>query len=905
MTKTTRVEVGFVAILGRHLTAGRGAGLLLAVLVFFCTTLVAALPGTMESHGAAELRYQVDHLGPTQRFLTTRVFDPLPSVSAPAQGFPPEVAAVWGGWDEGLAAVRNQAPEPLRQALGRASYTAVTNAFALPRDPRVNADLQLSLAADPRLGDAARLVEGAWPSADEYDPALLSAVDIALSTETAAALGWRTGTFRRTMMSDGRIHPILLTGQFDARAGSTDHWLLNGNIVHPSIVETPDTQVRTGIAYLHPASWPLAEALTFKEQTQIYFPFDVSRVRSSDVPALRGQIDTFTAMAHALTGLPGAAPLRLSTRSGQTLREVQASTGVARALVLVIAIGPCGAAVAVLLLACRVLVDRRRRALELLSTRGWSSGRLRLALVAEGSLLSVPAVSLAVAAVLLLAPPDRGLELLLPVVAGLVTLPLILGIVAAPAGSSVVRADRVPARRRRQRWVFEVLLLGATVASVVLLFADGVQTATRGVDPLIVAAPLLLLMASAVIMTRLYPLPLRVSLRTFRQRRGLVNFLGSARAVRAPAGGVAPVFALVVGVGTAVLSAILLTTLSQGVISAARTDVGADLRVVAARLTPAVVARVRALPTVAAVATSMTVDPAEITVSGAKQAVSVYLVDAERLRSVQAGVVGAASIPDSVIVPGPADPVVVSADLAAQLARRPAARLAVGDHALTVAGASGSAAGLGRSPTWILADRTMLRYFTDDVYEPDTLLIRLAPGADSASAATAVDGALEGTGSVIAPEQVSTMLLAAPAIGGVEAIVLTALIAMAALSALAVTLMSAATAPARRRLLAVLGILGLPPGAGLRLVGWELIPMALAAFLGGGAMGIGLSRIVVSAVDLRPFTGGDSGPVVTVSGLVIAMLVGGFAVVVAAAACFGAAVAERASAAVVVRFSDA
>ncbi|MET3803101.1 putative ABC transport system permease protein [Nakamurella sp. UYEF19] len=904
MTENHSVAVGLVGILRRHLRAARGPGVLLALLVFVCTTLVAALPGAIESRGAAELRYQVSDLGPTQRFLTTRVFAPLPRVSVSVPGFSPDVAAVWGGWDAALENVRDQAPEPLRQTLGRPVYTAVTTAFPLPRDAAVSANLQLSFAADPRLTDFARLVAGVWPAADHQAPASLSPVDVALSTETAKALGWKIGTVRRTVMRDGRVHPMILTGLFEAAAGSTDHWLLNGNIVHPSIVETPNTQIRTGVAYVHPASWPLAEAFTSKEQTQIYLRFDVSRIRSSDVPALRAQIDTFTAAAHPLTGLPGADPLRLSTRSGQTLRAVEASTAVARALLLVIAVGPCGAAVAVLLLASRLLVDRRRRALGLLSTRGWSTLRSRVALAAEGLLLSVPATLLAVATVLLIAPPDHRVDLVLPVAAGLLLVPSLLAAAATPSNSPGARADYAPRRSRRRRWVAEVVLLGAAVASVALLFAAGASPAAGGVDPLIVGAPLLLCLASAVAVTRVYPWPLRGLLRSFRRRRGVVNFLGSARAVREPASGVAPVFALVVGVGTAVLSSILLSTLSQGVNSAARSDVGADLRVAAARLSPAALARVRALPVVVAAATSMTVDPVQIAVSGTEQAMSVYLVDAGELRSVQAGVTGAASIPDSVVTPGPANQVVISADLAAQLAQLPARALAVGDHALTVADVSASAAGLGRSSTWILADRSMLSDFTDSAYEPDTLLLELTPDADPASAATAVDGAIQGEGAVIAPQQVSATLLAAPAIGGVQAMVLITLISVAALGALAVTLLSVGSAPARRRLLGVLGILGLPPGAGRRLVGWELIPMALAALLGGGAVGVGLSRMVLSAIDLRPFTGGPAGPSLAVDPVVMIMLVGGYVVVVALATVLGAAIAEKAAAAVVVRFGE-
>jgi putative ABC transport system permease protein len=316
------------------------------------------------------------------------------------------------------------------------------------------------------------------------------------------------------------------------------------------------------------------------------------------------------------------------------------------------------------------------------------------------------------------------------------------------------------------------------------------------------------------------------------------------------------------------------------------------------------VKRVRAVPGVAAVATSMTVDPVQIKVSGTEQAMSVYLVDARQLRAAQAGVQGAAPIPASVVESDPLDHVVISTDLATQLGQLPAGSLSVDQHRLTVAGAAPSAAGLGRSVTWILADRALSRYFTDADYDPDTLLISLSPGTGPASAAAAVSAAVAGEGTVVSPDQVSATLLNSPAIGGVRTIVLTVLVGMAVLSGLAVTLLSVGTASARRRMLAVLGILGLPSASARRLVGWELVPLCLAAFLGGGAVGAGLSRIVVYAIDLRPFTGGTAAPAVATGGSVLAALVGGFAVAVGVATLIGSAVAGRASAAVVMRFGD-
>lgn len=909
-------------MVGRHLSAARGPAGTLAALALLATLLVAAVPGTFDAIGAADLHHRVDQLAVTQRYLTTRVFTPpplgpaangspaappthgLPTAGLPAAGLPAADADLWGGLDGALAAVVAAAPAPLRRILGAPHYTVVTQPVGLsqPTGTPVPAVLRLALAADPRTAPLITYTRGRAPLPDRNEPTAAAPLEVALSVPSADALGWQVGRTRLLDLGDRSRHPVLLTGVFDAAPDSADHWTLTPSILQPQIIPTPADEIRIGTAYVEADSWPLVEALTGGGTTAVYVPLSVAQLRSVDVRTVLAQLDIFTAAAHPLPGLPDAAPVRLRSGTGAVLTEVLASTATARAVLTVLAIGPCGAALAVFVLGCRLLAARRRPVHLLLAARGWSPVGRRMLLVAEGLLVSAPACLGAAVLVGWLLPPDRPVRLLVAVGAMFVGCPLLLA--TSPLGhGSTARAD-LSVRPGRWRVLVEVLVLGSAAASALLLYTTGARGAADGTDPLVVAAPLLLCLAAAVLVTRVYPVPLAMLVRIFHRRRGLTSFLGPARALRSPAGGVAAVLALVVGVAMAVLSGVLLSTLATGITAAARSTVGADLRVDGAALPAATAARVRALPQVRAAATAMDLGPVEVRVSGVAQTVTVYVVDGVGLVSVQDGVTGAVALPPAVVAGGPGLPVVVSADLAAQLAGSSDPSLAVADRQLTVAGTASTAAGVARGSGWIVADRAQLRGLGGDVFAPDELLVALRAGVDERAAAGAVTAAVGSAGSVTTAAAARERLLAAPVIGGVRVVILVALLLMALLGALAVTLLAVDSAPARRRVLGLLQILGLDSSAARALTAWELAPLSVAALLGGGALGAGLAVIVTGAIDLRPFTGGGSAPELTIGAGTTVAVVGGYAAVVVVATLLGTTLAQRISPAVLVRFGE-
>src|SRR5690606_21340097 len=114
----------------------------------------------------------------------------------------------------------------------------------------------------------------------------------------------------------------------------------------------------------------------------------------------------------------------------------------------------------------------------------------------------------------------------------------------SPRGLPWARADlRPPPGRLRS--IPALVALRRSLPALVLLLHRGVVPGDGEPDVLLTAVPLLLAVATCVVVLRVYPLPVRAVAGALRRRRGVTAFLGSARAVRDPAGGLVPAIALV------------------------------------------------------------------------------------------------------------------------------------------------------------------------------------------------------------------------------------------------------------------------------------------------------------------------------------------------------------------------
>ena len=414
-------------------------------------------------------------------------------------------------------------------------------------DPATVTDLVL-FAALEGIRDHATLVDGRWPEAGG------TPVEVVVSEPAARILGVATGD-RIPLVGrlDGRPVDAVVTGTW--RADPADpYWLddpllLAGNerggsftLVGPLIAEAADLQGPLAGGRPLDAQWRAIPDLDG------FRPENLDQVATS-VTGLLGEVNAL---------LPGSNQATVATRLAAILASVDRSVLVAQSgiLLLLVQFGVL-AGYAVILVAA-LLMDRRRTETALLRARGAGFGHLVRMAAGEGLLIVVPAV---------LAAPWIATLLVAAV-----------GLNPALEGVGLTRRCPRPPRSgsrrssgcsRCWRWSLPTLSSGVSIAgvrvavgrqvgrtlpqrlgldlalvllAVVALFQLRLYGApiTRnargalGVDPLLVAAPAIGLLAGAVIAVRIVPRIAELAERLLSRGRGLVPSMGGRQVARRP-----------------------------------------------------------------------------------------------------------------------------------------------------------------------------------------------------------------------------------------------------------------------------------------------------------------------------------------------------------------------------------
>ncbi|MFF3644554.1 hypothetical protein [Streptomyces sp. NPDC002564] len=576
----------------------------------------------------------------------------------------------------------------------------------------------------------------------------------------------------------------------------------------------------------------------------------------------------------------------------------QASVVMSFALATLLGVGLAAVVVtALLVVRGRLDADRLRRA------RGASATGLALRRAAD----CVPAALLgygagcAVAAAVPGSSPAYGTGLLVAALCWLV-LPVLTW--TAVRDRAVLREGAPPGAGRRA--VAEALVLLLAAGGVLALRARGTEEAA-GPDPLLAAVPVLLGLATVAVLVRCYPWPVRVAARWSARGRGAVALVALSRAAKeAPARGLA-LLVLVVTLAGAVFGGLVSGTLVEGRRAAAAWQVGADASFLGAGRDPGTaqrLARARGVRETVAVR-RMRVDPVSGTDGGRYGIAGLVGVDGTELgrsapdsgaaRALRAAGLTRGGLTRSGLTRGGKGGeirVLASAgrpgDLLTFTLGNRKTRLRIVDT--LPAGAAHDAAlgpvlrATGTGERLLLADNRDLRAFAARDFEESALLLygkRLDTAALRSLVPRAAPGATGGELRIRAEEQAEAAddrLIAAVTVAHTAC---TALAVLLALVALVLELLLSAAA--RGRTTAYLRTLGLGGRAvtGLHLL--QLLPLVLAALVGGAALGVALPALLGPALDLREFTGGPAAPDRHIDVLFTAALGAGLGVLVAAA----------------------
>ncbi|MFF4852816.1 FtsX-like permease family protein [Streptomyces sp. NPDC001194] len=711
------------------------------------------------------------------------------------------------------------------------------------------------------------LVEGRWPSGGVPG----GPVPIALSRQAAQTLGVRVGTVLESFANNSEPMSAEIVGLYRATDEDDVFWAGLPCLTRACQANTPSVPPQR---YWQTAALVGPDGLDrlalWGEGAEDFWrlPVDTGRLRADLLPGIAREIAAYVGgpTASALRSSTQRSDLRITSRLPELFKQAEARQQAVAPLAAIGPAGVAGVAAVVFCLAAALTADRRESELRLLLARGGSPRGIVGRLLGEGAVTVLPAAALATALALWLLPTARATASLLAAAA--VTL---LALLAFPVRAAVLLSARRRGPAPRRRLVAELLVAAATAAAVFEVRSRGVAPAGEGLDPLLVAAPLLLALCGGLALARLQPVLVGVLARAAGRRPGLIGFLGLARAARGTGGrarpSVLPLIALLLAVTTGGFGATVLDAVDTGRLRVARLAVGADVQVSApygGALPPAMTEAAAALPGVRTSVGVWTDDKAFVfgTVQGSTQ-VTVVVADPVAYAEV-AKTIGRGRFDPALLAkdPGAGAPVpaLFSSELA-KLAEAGTYRLSFGDGGeLQIGsvgvvegtpvrpGAGGAVVVLPAGPTTARLPKTGRadRWLATGAVDGDRLREAVRATAPAGTAGQFTVRTSEDTAAELGndPLQRSAGRLFWASVAGAAGFAL-----------LAVLLTLVRAAPERAALLARLRTMGLRPRDGIRLILTEALPQALAATLGGALVAAAAVALLGPAMDLSALVG--------------------------------------------------
>ncbi|WP_032762168.1 membrane protein [Streptomyces sp. CNS654] len=894
-----------------RLRTAPGAAVALAVLVLVTAFLAAAFPRAVDAYETKGLRDDIRRADAGRS--AVEVARPQPGLELPqeqreAEARSPELTRVG-------KALLKALPAPLRADTSSVAYGVrttkpiVANEPWLPR-PEAKPP-RLTYAAQSGLKDHATLSSGTWPATPGGVTADSRAVQGAVTEETAAELKVKVGA--TITLPTAALEPITvtITGIVAPRDPQGSYWSADPLLRSPSLVPDPTdpfpVHFWTGTVLLAEDAGPVLLSTAAEPVLFWRIPPDPAELTGLDGARLTSAIASLESGPGQLTVRAIAGDTAAVFTGLGHIAEANARMRDAISPVIAVAALGIGSVAAVVLVMTGALIAARRKAeLALMRSRGGSLRGIGGRLLAETSVTVLPASALGLLLAVLAVGEGRWWPAALAAAGvGLlvcVALPLRTTLQHIRPTLHGAREDMVSARPSRRRTVAELTLLVLAAGAVTALRRRG--TSGGGTDLLVSGAPVLVALIAALVLVRLYPLPLRLAARPVARLRGAIGFLSLARAGRSSAGGALPLLALLLALATAAFGGSVIAGIGDARDDAALTAVGADARVSGkgerTTLPDELVRTVRDLDGVRSAAplrvefgvampqsaaggsgtdargtgTGSGADTGggdadgasgvrAMTMVGVDPASYTRLARTTGLPDFPSGLLkatgpsaplpeGATSGPERVL------PVIASPAVAARLGtKQHAVDTLAGSFKVQVVGTVERVASLA-STNFLIVNSASL-----EQRAPTTLLLTGAPAPEKLRAAAAGKG--EKFVVQLRSEE-RARYVNTPMQAGAERIYLAAVAAGAGYALLAVLLSLLQTAPERKTLLARLRTMGLTTGQGRRLLAFEATPQALLAAGGGLLTGWATIVLLSPGIDLVPLAlagvaGSDTSPV--------------------------------------------
>ncbi|GAA1958309.1 FtsX-like permease family protein [Kitasatospora viridis] len=899
-----------------RLRTSRAGALLLAVLVLATAFLAAALPRTLDRNADLALQRTLSDAPPANRSLQAVEGDgSVPGVDSDPSVFNTASA------DDIATAIEHLLTTPLAPSLKEESYGGTTFKAVALKDPWI-----------PLAGEQhPTMIKLVWVAGQEQHYKMVQGRapvhtpgstdwEVALSTSDAAQLDIKLDSVLHTAGATLKV-----VGLFQVDDPNSALWSGAPCVATACLdfdQQTPPDRFWQVSALIPGAAVPDLPSFA---SAQMFWQVPVvpNHLHYTEVGAAQQLLNSILngQQAANLSQQTAVDELQITSELPKLLiqaKQNQQATGPMNA------IGPLGAgaiALVVLLLAADLAVDRRRAELLLLRARGGSVGGIAGRLLGETAVLVVPAAAIGTAlAILLLPTPRWQAAVQAGAAAALVALvPFPVRAVLLLRGSNPVR--RRPAERRprgrfnparlvgdQRRLVLELAALALALGAVVAVRRRGVGS-TSSFDPLLSSAPLLLALAGAVLLARLFPVLLAPLVRAVRRRPGAIGFLGLARATRTTgdadaargqgrrAPTVLPLLALLLAVTTAGFGVTVISSTTTARQLAIRQQVGGDARVVGndqTTLPPGFVAAADKLPGVRA-GTAMVVDDNATlgAADGSAASGSFLLIVDPAGYAALAARVGYGQIDpallDAPTAPGAPVPAILTMNMGSTAASAEQAvqlPTVYGNLHYRVVGTTNgspilplggsrivmivSAAAVERQlpGTKPLIDApngwfgigdgisgNAIRKLLTGATAPGGSTAGAAPGATADPAAMPVGSSVDDYFTISTVPDLAAKLGSRPQEHAAEQLFWSAVAASAAFSLLSLLLTLLRAAPERAALLARLRTMGLRPGQGLALILVEALPQALAAAAAGAGLACLAAPLLGPGVNLSAIVG--------------------------------------------------
>ncbi|MFG2800192.1 thioesterase domain-containing protein [Streptomyces pseudovenezuelae] len=841
-----------------RLRTAPGTAFWLALLVALTACLAAAFPRAVDRYEDAGLRRAAEQARPDRTSVEVFAPPPSPMLTPHEQEDVLRPALLAGQY----AQVRAEVPRALVLDPDQSTYGVRTTLDLAVPDPWLprptGKPTEVTLVAQAGLGAHASVARGRLPRAARNVTAAAPELEAAVTAETAKSLHIKVGSVLHVPAKAGAL-PVRVTGIVTPHDPRGAYWSTRSILRTPALIREPAPSVDMhwlGALLIAPEGAPALLATPGRPERYWQLAPAEESLRARDTPALQSalaSLEAGPALRKVRLRIDGPVT-ELTEITGQTdiltdldevlltYRRVRASVA---PLVAVGAVGTGAVAAVVLLMAGGLTADRRRGELALLRARGASLRGLTGRLFAETAVVAVPAGALGLAAALVAVPEGR-FRYALAAAAAVIAVTCAALPLRAAAAHRVVRVhtgreDVSAVRPSRRRTVAELTLLVLAAAAVESLRRRGTSGAS---DDLVSLAPVLVGVIAALVLVRLYPLPLRGLARPAARLRGALAHLSLARAGRTSASAVLPLLALLTALTTAAFGGSVLAGVREARDHASLLAVGADARVDTATPLPSGLPdRLRRSPGVSGLsAVSVTDNAMPLNGAASLPLVGVHPPDYAALSSrTDIGAFAAARLRAG--SKAGTTPALASTATARTYGTRPFRVLLPDGSSLTVritTVVERTPAVLGSD--FLVVDREAL---SPAQARPTTLLLT-GQGLDGSALRKAAPKAA----SVHLRSEERARYVGSPLQTGAEGVYATAVAAGTGYAVLALLLSLLRAAPERTALLARLRTMGLTRAAGRRLLILESLPQAILAALGGTLTGWATIRLLSPGIDL-------------------------------------------------------